>query len=256
MNSAYQMPAGFILPNGTMASRIHQQRPLKPLEDNNVVLERQDFHIRLTSGADGSRSNVSMLIERMYAWKGLSFNPKSRTTVPNEITLAVYRGPILFGTLTLGLDSPGGLLVDDLYDDVLMEHRSRGAKVCEITKLAIDPRFNSKKAIAAIFNLAYIFARKIHCMTDVFVEVNPRHTAFYQRMLHFTEIREERFCERVSAPARLLHLPLAEMDNFVTKYGGGANSGDRSLYSYFFSPEEQAGIIARIHNNNLVAADC
>lgn len=215
------------------------------------MLERRDFQVRLTSGIAGARSNVSMLIERLYAWKGLRVNSPSRTK-PNQLTLTVYRGSILFGTLTLGMDSSAGLLVDELYGDTINEHRARGAKVCEITRLAIDPCFNSKEVLATIFNLTYIFGRLIHGMTDVFVEVNPRHTSFYQRMLGFAEIGEERFCRRVAAPARLLHLSMGLMDKLVAQFGGRAGSGERTLYAQFFSPEEQAGILERLRRDNLI----
>jgi hypothetical protein len=89
-------------------------------------------------------------------------------------------------------------------------------------------------------------------MTDAFIEVNPRHVPFYRRMMGFTDVGEERFCDRVAAPARLLHLPMSLMDEFVTKFGGRPDSSDRSLYSYFFSPEEQAGIVNRLRRDSLV----
>lgn len=222
-----------------------------PEDTEEPIVARSDFEIRLANGTGGARSSLAMLVQRLYAWKGLCLSPAIESR-PNEITLAAYRGSNLFGTLTLGLDSPTGLLVDDLYRDHIDEHRASGARIFEITRLAIDPCFNSKEVLATIFNLAYIFARHIHGMTDAFVEVNPRHVPFYRRMMGFTDAGEERFCGRVAAPARLLHLPMSLMDEFVARFGGRPDSSDRSLYSYFFSPEEQAGIVNRLRRDSLV----
>jgi hypothetical protein len=211
------------------------------------VLSRSDFQIRLGTTADGQRSRVSMLIQRMYAWRGLLTHAPSRIDDrPNQLTLVASRGTTMFGTLTLGLDSPEGLCADELYADEIAAARARGARVCELTRLAIDPAFNSKEVLASIFHLAYIFGRLIHNMTDLFIEVNPRHVSFYQRMLGFRIAGEERICSRVDAPAVLLHLSLDEVDKQVSQHAGKPDAGSRSLYSYFFSEPEQKGLLRRL----------
>ncbi len=43
-------------------------------------------------------------------------------------------------------------------------------------------------------------------MTDVFIEVNPRHVTYYSRIMGFVVAAGERLCERVCAPSVLLHL--------------------------------------------------
>ena len=49
--------------------------------------------------------------------------------------------------------------------------------------------------------------------TDVVIEVNPRHVRYYQRAFGFRAFGAERRCERVGAPARLLHLNLVAADS-------------------------------------------
>jgi hypothetical protein len=55
-------------------------------------------------------------------------------------------------------------------------------------------------------------------------------------------------CRRVGAPARLLRLDLDRADAKIEAYGGHGESctGERSLYPYFFSKAEEAGIIGRL----------
>ncbi len=219
--------------------------------NREFVLSRSDFQIRLGSGMDGQRSGVSMLIQRMYAWRGLLTHAPSRIDDrPNQLTLVASRGTTMFGTLTLGLDSPEGLAVDELYPEELGKARASGARVFELTRLAIDPAFNSKEVLASIFHLAYIYSRLIHQMTDVFIEVNPRHVGFYRRMLGFRVAGEERTCARVDAPAVLLHLPLSYIDEQI----GNPDAESRSLYSHFFTENEQAGIMRRLQTDPALMA--
>ncbi len=247
MNGAYHA----IRPtNVTSDPAVMQSLGITPAEvkaNREFVLSRSDYQIRLGTTIDGQRSRVSMLIQRMYAWRGLLTHAPSRIDDrPNQLTLIASRGTTMFGTLTLGMDSPEGLYADELYSDEISAARARGARVCELTRLAIDPAFNSKEVLASIFHLAYIFGRLIHDMTDLFIEVNPRHVSFYKRMLGFQVAGEERICERVNAPAVLLHLPLDYVDEQVALYAGRPDAGARSLYSYFFSASEQMGLLRRL----------
>lgn len=234
------------------ASTLHSLgiSPADDRDSREFVLSRSDFQIRLGNGADGQRSNVSMLIQRMYAWRGLLTHAPSRIDdEPNQLTLIASRGTTMFGTLTLKLDSDEGLLADELYAQEITAARRAGAKVCELTRLAIDPAFNSKEVLASIFHLAYIFGRLIHQRTDLFIEVNPRHVAFYQRMLGLRIAGEERICPRVNAPAVLLHLPLDYVDAQIARHAGRPDAGARSLYSYFFNETEQRGLLKRLQDD-------
>jgi hypothetical protein len=68
-----------------------------------------------------------------------------------------------------------------LYREEIDAYRRTGAKVCELTRLAIDPVHGSKEVLGARFHLAYIFGRQLGGITDVSIEANPRHVAFYRR---------------------------------------------------------------------------
>jgi hypothetical protein len=55
-------------------------------------------------------------------------------------------------------------------------------------------------------------------------------------------------CPRVGAPAVLMHLDFAYATEQIAKYGGtfAEIEGVRSIYPYFFSPQDEAGITARL----------
>jgi len=208
-------------------------------------IEQQFFKIRLAHSIERV-SSASMLVQRKYAGRGYAVDDFQKT--PERITLMAFQDDKVIGTLTLGLDSPKGLLVEDLYQAEINSLRQAGRKVGELTKLAVDQTHASKLVLASLFHIAYIYGRVMLGYTDVAIEVNPRHVTFYKRMLGFVELGSERMCARVNAPAVLLRLELDYVDQQIELLGGkGENAkGERSLYPHFFSRKDEIGIIRRM----------
>jgi hypothetical protein len=119
--------------------------------------------------------------------------------------------------------------------------------VSEFTRLAIESEFGSKELLGALFHVGYLFAAELGGATDIFIEVNPRHVAFYRRMLNFAQAGECKNCPRVDAPAVLLHLDVAYVREQVKRCAGTQPEHSRSLYPYFCGPQEECQVIRRIH---------
>ena len=206
---------------------------------------RQEFKVRLATTED-RRKSASLLIEKMYSWRGYDVDTLRHD--PNKITLVAYQDEKVAGTMTLGLDSPQGMVVDQLYTQEVNQLRAEGRVPCDITRLAVDQDIKSKSVLAALFHLTYIYGHNIHQATDFLIEVNPRHVMFYERMLGFVPFGEERTCPRVNAPAVLLRLDLAHADEQIVRYGGvgSAAPGVKSIYPYFFSRDDELGITQRL----------
>jgi hypothetical protein len=209
-------------------------------------LTQKLFKIRFADSA-GRRQSASFLVQRRYGWRGYRVDAPA-SEQPSRITLSAYDGDNVIATITVGFDAGNELFVNALFGNEVGSLRARGGKVCEFTRLAIEEAIKSKAVIAALFHTAYIHARRIYGCTDLVVEVNPRHVLFYQRMLGFTVLGATRADPRVEAPATLLHLDLKHAETEIGKLGGKpelATQG-RSLYPYFFSPEDEAGIEHRL----------
>lgn len=208
-------------------------------------VSKQEFKVRLATSED-RRKSASLLIEKMYSWRG--YDADALGTDPNKITLVAYLEDKVVGTLTLGLDSPHGMVVDELYKREADTLRAEGRRPCDITRLAVDQDIKSKSVLAALFHLSFIYGRSIHRATDFLIEVNPRHVLFYERMLGFEPFGEERICPRVNAPAVLLRLDLTYANEQIKRYGGtgAAVPGVKSIYPYFFSREDELGITQRL----------
>jgi hypothetical protein len=212
----------------------------------DVIINEKSFGIRVADTDEG-RSSASMLINKMYTWRGYAGTHRIDDN-PNRITLSASDHGEVVGTVTLGIDSPIGILADEIFRDQIDPFRARGAKVCEITKLAFDPNVRSKSALASLFHILFIYGRRMHNCTDVFIEVNPRHRRFYETMLGFKRMTDMRRNPRVDAPAYLLWTNLDDVQEKIESMGGNSDhpGNERSLFPYFFSPKEEEGIAQRL----------
>jgi len=203
--------------------------------------------IRIVNTKEG-RDSTAVLINKMYAWRGYGDAHRIDENSKYVTFTATEKHGEAVGTLSVGADSPAGLLADQLFKDELDVCRARGAKIGEFIKLALDPCVQSKKALASLFHLAIIHARDELDCTDMFIEINPRHRRFFEQMMGFKRHGESRLNPRVNAPAYLMSVSLAYMSEQVEKYGGtGAlNRNVRSFYPLFFSPSEGRDISERL----------
>ena len=210
---------------------------------NEENLGEQQFKIRLAQ-TDASRSAATMLVQQRYAWRGYKAGEIRKQ--PNRITLLAYLQDQIVGSLNIGYDSPEGLSADERYKAEIDAMRAQGLNVGEITKLAIDEHTGSKQVLAGMINIAYLYGL-MHGVTDAVIEVTPRHRAFYQRMLDFKQIGGERFYASSNTNVVLMHVKLSHIGERIEAVGGkGVSSGDRSIYPYFFHPNDQLGIMERL----------
>ena len=230
------------------AAQSEKQDTIRFSEDGDIILNQDSYGIRLLDTPDG-RNSASMLINKMYAWRGYGSN-HTFTNDPNRITLNASDKGDVVGTVTIGIDSPAGLAGDAIFKEELDRLRAGGAKLCEFTKLAFDTSVRSKAALANLFHLAVIYARDLHGCTDIVIEINPRHRRFYEHMLGFKREGDLKINPRVNAPAYLLRVNLEYVTEQIQRHGGtwSSESTERSFYPFFFSPREEAGIRNRLLN--------
>jgi hypothetical protein len=222
----------------------HSAIVLSALGAGQILLERSDFDIRFARFEASEEG--SALLDRLYSSRGYKSRIDADAAPSDRITLQVCSDHAVFGTLTLAFDGCDGLAADALYRRELDAYRIAGARVCELTRFAIEPEWGSKEVLGALFHVAYVVARVLRGATDAFIEVNPRHVSFYQRMLHFQRAGACRMCARVDAPAVLLHLNVAHMREQVALYGGRRAEARGSLYPYFFSVSEESVLARRV----------
>lgn len=152
---------------------------------------------------------IQSLVRQMYAARGYDSHGRE-PNAPGDCSykLAATLVDIAVATMTIRLDSSLGLLADNLYRNELDHLRKPGTNLCELTEFAISPNHNSATLMNGLLRLAHWIAVKGHWATDIVIEVNPRHVGYYVRHFAFSPIGEKRHCDRVNAPAMLLHRQL------------------------------------------------
>ncbi|MEC5387230.1 long-chain N-acyl amino acid synthase [Uliginosibacterium sp. H3] len=246
--SGHAAPEGIRL--STFDAHFHLSKQLAPSrEADRQRIRLTDRAFRLACIQDDTEFALAAnLIEQRYAWRGYQIENEALFERPsNQVTFAAYQGESVVGTLTLRTDSSHGLLADELYQDDIDWYRThRNAHCCELTRFALAPTRQSKEVFASLFHLAFIFGREIHQVSDVFIEVNPRHVSFYHRMLGLGQVGTERICKRVAAPAVLMHGDLSHIETQIDEHGGSPYLRAKSLYPYFFSKQEALSVIEQL----------
>jgi hypothetical protein len=204
------------------------------------------FRIRIARSRDYHEPAVS-LVRRRYASRGYQI-PIAKKIDPHLFTFVAYNYGELVGTVGLRLDSQLALAADQLYRVEIDTLRSREARICEFTRLAIDASAGSKSVLAGLFHTAYLFARRVRALDSAVIEVNPRHVVFYQRALGFEVVGPERHNPRVDAPAVLLCVRFETVAEGLAKYAGKPDlaTSTRTLFPYGFSPKDEEGILGRL----------
>lgn len=217
-------------------------------------LQQRLFTIR-TADEDGRRSAARILVNRLYTERGYNTSEKEASPLTHApkpaITLVIQEQDTVVGTLSVGIDGPWGLLVDELYAGEVRALREQGFRLCEFIKLGIDQIARSKRLLASLFHTAFLYARELHGCDHVVVEVNPRHVEFYRRILGFAEIGPRRNNPRVDAPAVLLCLDLRHtQEQLVITQDGGAHTPAliKAFYKSGFSIKEQEAILRRMRS--------
>lgn len=222
------------------------------LSDASYILQKNDFGIRLAE-SKSKVNRVEMLVTRMYRQRGYDTSTKSLDQDSDasagnlrRITLEACRESRIVGTITVNLDSPSGLNAEDLYREEIAPYRQKGKRLCEFNRLALDIEQCGKEALGNLFHLAFIFAYRIHRASDLFIEVNPRHSLFYRRKLGFKIVGEEKVCRRVNAPAVLLHQELSSISEQIARYGGLKLAENKTFYSFLMAPWEEKELTEEI----------
>lgn len=194
--------------------------------------------IRLAD-TDETRRSASQLLGKMYAWRGYAGVHRIEEH-PHRVTLSAVEKGETVGTVTIGFDSAEGLLADADFKDVIDGYRMQGGRPCEITKLAIAPNANSRKTLASLCHTIFIYSHTKHRCTDMFIEVNPRHRRYYETMLGFICLGEQRINKRVNAPSILMWVSMDHIAQQIATLGGTASktSTVRSLYPHFLPPSD------------------
>lgn len=191
--------------------------------------------------------DAGMLVQQRYESRG--YQAAHSVADPSLYTFAAYDSGTLVGTMGVRLDSPAGLKIEELYGDELEALRARNCRLTEFTRLAVAESAASKEVLGALFHTAVLFSHVVRGCTNVVIEVNPRHVAYYRRMLFFKPLGPQRHLDRVGAPAVALVLEFPTLMNAIGEFFSKPDWREHpgSVFSSWFSPHDAEGILNRLH---------
>jgi len=207
------------------------------------------------AGPRAIRDDAGLLVRRRY--ESCGYQAAQTVTDPNLYTFAAYSSGNVVGTLGVRLDSREGLKIEEMYADEVEGLRARGRRLAEITRLAVVESAASKEVLGALFHTALLFIHVVQRCTDVVIEVNPRHVAYYRRVLFFKPLGPQRHLDRVGAPAVALGLELPTLKNAVDEFFSMPDWREHtcSPFSTWFSPDDAHGILNRLRRLDVERED-
>lgn len=192
------------------------------------------------------KESALRLLNDRYGWRGYGCNHDLDGRHDSVTFEARCEGEII-GTLTLSVDSAAGLNLDKTFPEEMDSFRSStGARICELTKFAFKHDGDTRFILAALFHTIFIYGTSFYSCTDLFIEVNPRHQRFYEKMLGFRSIGKLKMNERVEAPSQLMSLKVSDIRCFIDEAVGKEGNSCRSLYQYFFPVHEEFLILSKM----------
>lgn len=203
----------FVITSGTPIPAGFMPALVSPVGRNSLLLADAEQELVVTPAVNYHQHRAcAALVRRMYAWRGYRLTqPRQLIADPNHTTLGAWQDGELVATMTASRDSSAGLMADTLYGEEMAKLRKRSRIIGEVTRLAVDNDENDPELLKSLFRSAYKYAKAVFGLTDVVIEVNPRHAAYYRREFGFSQIGGLRTCPRVDAPAVLLHRSLGNI---------------------------------------------
>ena len=231
------------------------QKTFETFQQGNRLINKLKpgtFTIKIANTLE-EREAVFRLSYQIYLAKGfIKENPqqwhvRNYDHVDDTVILMVQdKEKKIVGSVTLVFENSIQLPAEKIYGDEIKKLRTNKFKIVEISRLVIDPRFrNSKEVLVLLFNYLYIytyFVKSYNCLT---IEVNPRHIKYYELLLNFKRIGNKMPCPNMlNAPAILLFNDLQSEIETLRIYQNSHLVKNRSLYSYFFKPDQEKLIAA------------
>ena len=141
-----------------------------------------------------------------------SFLPESRT-------FALKDNEKLLGTISLIVDSPCGLPMDNLFGREIDHLRANGRKLAEVSLLALAhndkkrkifslANFDKQIQLFRLFKIMYEYAHNVAGVTDLVIGVHPKHETLYKYLMFRTMGAPKKYSEAGGNLALPLHLDL------------------------------------------------
>ena len=196
------------------------------------------------------REQAFRVLHDMYLRRGLIDPAESGlrcnvfSVLPSTALFVGMRETEVLSTMSLIEDSALGLPMEDLYSREITRLRSKRRRLAEVGALAVARGYRGKGLALMMYNLMFRWAHFYRGVDDLVIAVNPRVADFYETILFFERIGEERiYASLKDAPAVALRLDLrTAVGKYRRAYDGKGGAKEASspvanLYRFFLFDE-------------------
>ncbi len=141
--------------------------------------------------------------------------------LPQSRTFTLKDKDKLLGTISLVVDSPCGLPMDNLFSREINRLRAEGRKLAEVSLLAMAHHEKKKKFFSLtnfdkqvqlfrLFKIIYEYARHVAGVTDLVIGVHPKHETLYKYLMFRAIGSPKSYSEARGNPALPLHFDIIQ----------------------------------------------
>lgn len=183
------------------------------------ALPTDDIVFKLASTRE-EREAALRLVYRSYLRAGLMEpNEEEIRITPHHLlpSTAIFVAKVreeVVSTVSLVCDGELGLPISHVYGEEIERRKQRGIKLGELTCLADRRKHLARRLtlLLGLFRLMAYYARQ-QGVDQLVIAVHPKHAPFYQRLLKFERIGDERaYTSVLNNPAVALCLDFARVD--------------------------------------------
>lgn len=206
---------------------------------HQAIPRKSEEPFQLRYQAYGESSNL--LCAHSYAWHG---EPRpGGLSSPNALSMAIEfdSHPVAGATIVFHTNS-AGLLAEKAFPQELKKLREQhGNRLCELTSFAISKVRKSRRTLAGLMHMIFLYARQARHMQGILVQTRPHHAGVFEKLLGFQVLA-------TIDDVVLLFMPMEAMRQSIRKYGGqpDVDQEESGLYKFFFQQKDEAGLLYRM----------
>lgn len=249
MENTYEKTATNYNSNESGVSKAIRHSKTAILAKESYQANTSEFTIKIANSME-EREGVFRLAYQTYLDKGYTEENANKILIQNydfnpETVILIVKDKEnkIAGSVTLVFKKNQTLPCETIFSDEVNSLELTDKKLVEISRLVIDSNYrNSKEIILLLFNYLSIYSLHNKSYTHLVIQVNPRHESYYEKLLCFKKIGQEKKCPIVQgAPAVLLVLPLAVQQRETIRFSEAKNieKKERSLYQSFLKIEQE-----------------
>lgn len=203
------------------------------------IKRKSSVPFQMRYSAYGEASN--MMCAHAYAWHDANRIPFQGSPNAASFGIEFENSPVAMASLVFD-SSDSGLSAEKFFPEEIDKLRFKhGHNLCEITSFAISKARKSRKTLAALLHLMFLYARQAKQMEGLIAQTRAHHVSVYSELLGFRKIAEKDGVVLVFIPLDLMRLK-------IRKFGGQnlLEKDEAGLYKFFFASKDEPGLLFRL----------